>query len=118
MDIDTATGTFSISDVLVKAWATRFPAADLQREHPLMVLWLLKNPSRRPRNAIRFIENWLRKVNERELKNMETVAQRGRASAERVGERYGVKARPGESQEDFNRRVLAACAGSVVRRVA
>lgn len=117
MRLGTVAEDFVITDVLLKAWTTRFPTADLQREHPLMVLWLLKNPAKRPKNPVRFIENWLRKVQEREVRNLAETTKRGAASAERIGERYGVSPRPGESQEAYNQRVIRACAGSVVRVV-
>ena len=117
VEIDTATGAFTITDVLLQAWTTRFPAADLRREHPLMVLWLLKNPAKRPKNPVRFIENWLRKVQEREVRNLAETSKRGADSAARIGARYNVQARPGESQEEYNRRVIRCAAGSVLKVV-
>jgi hypothetical protein len=107
---------FCISDVLLQAWMTKYPAADLRREYPLMVLWITKNPAKTPKNVIRFIENWLKRVNASEIQGL---AASGRASAKRVGEKLNVAPRPGESQEDYNRRVIAAAASTIgLRRVA
>lgn len=118
MVLSTVDGEFLITDVLLQAWSIRFPMADVRREHPLMVLWLMKNPSKTPKNAIRFIENWLRRVQERETKALAETSKRGQESAQRIGERYKVTPHPGESQEAYNRRVIQAAAGSILRRVA
>lgn len=117
MQIDTESGSFEISDVLLQAWLIRFPTVDLRREYPLMVLWLAKNPAKKPKNPIRFIENWLRRTHENEVKNLAETGKRGQASAERVGNLYNVKPLPGESQEAYKRRVISAAAGSVFRVV-
>ena len=117
MKIDTATGEFEITDVFLQAWMTRFPTVDLRREWPLMVLWLAKNPAKRPKNAIRFIENWLRRTHENEVRNLAETSKRGQASAERVGSLYNVKPLPGESQEAYNQRVIRAAAGNVFKVV-
>ena len=123
VEIETEQGRFEISDVLLQAWTTRFPAADLRREHPLMVLWLLKNPANSSssswsgQNPVRFIENWLRKVQEREVRNLAETSKRGSESAARIGARYKVEPRPGESQEEYNRRVIRCAAGSVLKVV-
>ena len=118
MQIATEGGEFEITDVLLQAWMTRYPTADLRREHPLMVLWLMKNPAKKPKNPIRFIENWLKRVQEREVKNLAETSKRGRESAERIGTRFNVTPLPGESQEAYNQRVIRAAAGSVLKRVA
>jgi hypothetical protein len=120
MHIDTESGSFEITDVLLQAWMTRFPTVDLRREWPLMVLWITKNPAKKPKNPIRFIENWLKRTHANELRNLEETSKRGAASAERVGSRYGCTPQPGETQEAFNRRVIAASVGSLVslKRVA
>ncbi len=118
MQVPTVDGEFLITDVLLQAWLIRFPTADLRREHPLMCLWLAKNPKKLPRNPIRFIENWLKKVQADAVRNLAEESKRGQVTAERVGAMYNVTARPGESQEQFNRRVIAAAAGRVVRLVA
>ena len=117
MILDTVDGTFEITDVLLQAWMIRFPTVDLRREWPLMVLWLAKNPAKKPKNAIRFIENWLKRTHANEVKNLVEISKRGQASAERVGNLYNVKALPGESQEAYNRRVIAAASSSVFRVV-
>ena len=117
MKIDTHSGEFEITDVFLQAWLIRFPTVDLRREFPLMVLWLAKNPAKKPKNAIRFIENWLRRTHENEVKNLAETSKRGQASAERVGNLYNVSARPGESQEAYNRRVIAAAANATFRVV-
>ncbi len=117
MILDTVDGTFEITDVLLQAWMIRFPTVDLRREWPLMVLWLAKNPAKKPKNPIRFIENWLKRTHANEVKNLAETGTRGRDSAERVGSMYHVEARPGETQEAYNRRVIAAASGSVFRVV-
>ncbi len=118
MELRTATGTFEITDVLLQAWMTRFPGADLRREFPLMVLWLAKNPAKLPKNPIRFIENWLKRTQEWAVKDLAEESKRGAATAERIGERFHVQPQPGETQEAFNRRVIAAASLSVVKRFA
>lgn len=117
VQIETSDGPFEITDVLERAWQIKYPTADLRREHPLMVLWLTKHPARRPKNAIRFIEAWLKRTEAQERRNLEETSKRGAASAARIGERFSVVPRPGESQEHFNRRVIAACASSVVKPI-
>jgi len=115
MRLPVADGEFEITDVLLQAWMTKYPAADLRREYPLMVLWITKNPAKRPRNAIRFIENWLKRVNAREIQGL---ANNGTASAKRVGEKLQIAPRIGETQEQYNRRVIMAAASSIgMRRV-
>lgn len=116
--LPTQEGEFEITDILLQAWLTRFPTADLRREFPLMVLWITKNPAKKPKNAIRFIENWLRRTQQNEIRNLAETSKRGRESAERIGERFNVKPHPGESQEAYNRRVIAAASVSAIKRVA
>ena len=117
MKLDTVDGEFEITDVFLQAWLIRFPTVDLRREWPLMVLWLAKNPAKRPKNAIRFIENWLRRTHANEVKNLAETSKRGQASAERVGNLYNVKPNPGETQEAYNQRVIRAATSNVFRVV-
>ena len=116
MKLSTEQGEFEITDVLLQAWMTRYPAADLRREYPLMVLWLAKNPAKKPKNAIRFIENWLKRTQENAVRDLQERSKRGAATAERIGEKFGVKPLPGEAQEHFNRRVIQASCLSLVNQ--
>ncbi len=118
MQLDTDSGVFEITDVLLQAWLIRFPTVDLRREHPLMCLWLAKHPAKKPRNPIRFIENWLKRTQKQAVRDLAEAGKRGQVTAERVGAMYNVEPRPGEAQEHFNRRVVAAASLSVVKRVA
>lgn len=111
-------GDYAIRDVLIQAWKIKYPTVDFQREYPLMVLWLEKNPSKTPKNPIRFIENWLKKTHATALRNLTETGKRAQVTAERVGAQYKVTPNPGESQEAFNRRVIAAASLSIVKRVA
>jgi pyrrolidone-carboxylate peptidase len=83
-----------------------------------MVLWLAKNPAKKPKNAIRFIENWLKRVQADAVRDLAETGKRAQVTAERVGSMYQVTPRPGELQEHFNRRVIAAASMSIVKRVA
>jgi hypothetical protein len=111
-------GEFEITEILAKAWLTRFPHADLAREHPLMVLWITKNPSRAPKSGVRFVEAWLKREHEKAGKALAEGWRAGRLSAEKIGQKYDVKPNPGESQEAFNLRVIRAAAVTAIRRVA
>jgi hypothetical protein len=111
-------GEFEITEVLAKAWSTRFPHADLAREHPLMVLWITKHPARAPKSGVRFVEAWLKREHETAGKALAEGWRAGRLSAEKIGQKYDVKPNPGESQEAFNLRVIRAAAVTAIRRVA
>jgi len=48
---------------LFAKYSTYGRGIDVDRELALAALWLEKNPSRRPKNVLRFLEAWLQKCN-------------------------------------------------------
>ncbi len=120
MKLPVIDGEFLITEVLETAWRIRFPTADLKREHPLMCLWIAKNPSRTPtaRGVIRFIESWLKRTSKQAAAALAGDDKRSRDTAVRVGTMHNVTPYPGESSEHYNSRVIARLVSKTLKLVA
>lgn len=63
MNVPTKDGPYEVSDEVARAFRTLYPSADT--EFARMLLWLERNPSRRPaspKSAPRFVQNWFKRV--------------------------------------------------------
>lgn len=108
MKILTVDGEFEFDEGLVAGFSAKYPHVDFRREVSLAYLWTWKNVSRRPRNAVRFMENWLKK-RKPELQKMHVV--QGKMSESDMlakGREIGISPRPGEDWVSFGRRLRAS----------
>lgn len=61
MILPTAGGPFDVTAEIRAGLYVRYRGVDVQNELALMALWLAKNPASLPLKPLRFVENWLKK---------------------------------------------------------
>ena len=107
MRIATKSGEYEIQPDIIRALQIRFPAANVERELLLCALWLEKNPARRPRKALRFVENWMKKVSPKapmiDIKRAQWWASE--SATTQMAESLGMKARGNETWAEFRARI-------------
>lgn len=54
-----------ISETQIQAWRTAYPAVQVETEINKAAAWQLSNPKNRKKDCLRFINNWLSRVQER-----------------------------------------------------
>lgn len=61
---DSESGKFmgELPSVFIRAWAVNYPGINLQQEMDRAALWLLVNPRRRPKNCVRYLNNWFKRA--------------------------------------------------------
>ena len=96
-----------IPDEVVRGLELRYPQVNVRDQISLMALWLSKNPSRRPKLVIRFVETWLRKSTPRLKAVPKQVAAwwTSEAGTMEQARLLGMSARPGEDMAQFRKRI-------------
>jgi hypothetical protein len=69
--------------------------------------WLEKNPSRRPRKPLRFIENWLSKASPRAAMVQVNKWWETEAATNEMAAKMGMKAKGNEGWPEFRARIAA-----------
>ena len=109
MRIPSADGEYELSDELIQGLSLRYPNANVRDQLSLMALWLAKNPARRPKRVIRFVETWLKRASPK-LRAVPKVIPAWWQSDEgtmRQAELLGMRAKPGEEMRQFRERIMA-----------
>lgn len=52
---------FEVTADLLQAYRAAYPHIDVDRQFGLMRIWLERNKSARPKNGVRFVDNWMKK---------------------------------------------------------
>ena len=106
MKIPTSTGFFEFSPEVLKGLELRYPHARIPDEICKAALWLEKRKAKRPVSAIRFMENWLKKVRPAKLHIVDGRMTEYEMLA--LGQKLGIQPRAGESWPEFGRRLKQA----------
>ena len=99
---------YDLSDDLIAGLQLKFAGIDVRSELLLMVLWLHKNPSRRPKLPLRFIEKWLAKSKPKTVKLHIVNGKLTENEIDALGRRLNMPARPGEGYPQWAKRLQAA----------
>lgn len=97
-----------ISDEVIGGLQLRYPNANVREQLSLMALWLAKNPSRRPKRVMRFVETWLTRASPK-LKAVPKIipawwqSDEGTMAQARL---LGLEAKRGEEMRQFRERVM------------
>lgn len=85
----------------------RYPQVAVKDQIALMALWLAKNPARRPKRVLRFVETWLRKSTPKLRAVPKQVAAwwTSEAGTMEQARLLGLSARPGEDMAQFRKRI-------------
>jgi hypothetical protein len=104
MHIPTKTGRYEFTPDILATLQYRYPLANVEREVLLAGLYLAKWRSKRPTNALRFMENWLKRASP---KAPAAVAGwwTNEVSTVAMGAKLGLTARPRESWGEFRGRI-------------
>lgn len=109
MRIAGADGDYELTEEILLGLSQRFPNANVREQVGLMALWLAKNPARRPKRVIRFVETWLKRASPK-LRAVPKVIPAWWQSDEgtmRQAELLGMRAKPGEEMRQFRERIMA-----------
>lgn len=99
-----------ISDEVISGLQLRYPNANVREQLSLMALWLAKNPSRRPKRVMRFVETWLKR-SQPKLKAVPKIIPawwQSDSGTMQQAALLGVKPKPGEEMRQFRERVMRA----------
>ena len=98
-----------ITDEVIDGLKLRYPNTNVRDELSLMALWLAKNPSRRPKRVMRFVETWLKKATPK-IKAVPAKVPGWWTSDDGTMKQaaiLGLRARPGEEMREFRERIMA-----------
>lgn len=100
---------YELPDEVISGLALRYPNTNVREQLSLMALWLAKNPSRKPKRVIRFVETWLGRASPK-LKAVPQKVPLWWQSDEGTMKQaaiLGLRAKPGEEMRQFRERVMA-----------
>lgn len=98
-----------ISEEVISGLQLRYPQTNVREQISLMALWLAKNPSRRPKRVIRFVETWLKR-SQPKLRAVPKIIPAWWQSDEGTlaqAKLLGMEAKRGEEMRAFRERVMA-----------
>ena len=97
-----------LSTDVIRGLELRYPQVIVRDQLALMALWLEKNPARRPKRVIRFVENWLKSASPRLRSVPKQVSAWWTTEAGTLeqGRLMGLSARPGEDMAQFRGRIM------------
>jgi len=107
MNIPSHDGYFDLTDDLLSALKVKYPAVPVYDEMLKANLWLHKNPARRPKLMLRFLEKWLSKCKIKPVKIHLVNGKMTESEILALGRQKGLDPRPGESYEKFLQRLRA-----------
>jgi hypothetical protein len=108
MQIYTYAGVIELSTDTVNALKTKFRGVNVDEELAKLHLWLLKNPSRRPKRYIRFIESWLSRSPRKEMPRVVSSWWTTEHGTMEQAQRCGVMPRAGEDWPRLRERIRQA----------
>ncbi len=99
---------FDLTEDLLNGFKAKYPQLDVMSEVYKINLWLHKNPARRPKLMLRFIEKWLGKVKPKDVKLHVVGGKMSEQELLNLGRKHGMEPKVGESWDAFNRRLMGA----------
>lgn len=99
----------AISDEVISGLSLRYPQTNVREQLSLMALWLAKNPSRRPKRVMRFVETWLKKSSPKLRAVPKIIPAWWQSDSGTMAQAalLGVKPKPGEEMRQFRERLMA-----------
>jgi hypothetical protein len=107
MIFPTSAGDFDLTDDMMAALALKYPHVAVRDECLKASMWLYRHPAVRPVYPIRYIENWLKKIQAKPQK-MRSVGGMTDSDIDAMGRRLGIQSRPGENYQQYLRRLQSA----------